>query len=185
MFDEVVSAREALRNTSLRTDCHDFEVSTILFLTHPLHSLPYHDSSSANSQPLICYAVAQERCPMWASKGECGLNPNFMLRSCQKSCGLCGPGVDSVRTLTHLHSCMMLCCHCDNICVRIAARTSFWSCSLKTLPSWLNSTLRCQLTVAFPATEWCSGCKCRQPAYHAYAAPGCCADPACKGICTG
>ncbi|CAL5224706.1 g7434 [Coccomyxa viridis] len=60
LFDEVVSAREELRNMSLRTECHDFE----------------------------------ERCPQWASKGECGLNPNFMLRSCQKSCGLCGPGVD-------------------------------------------------------------------------------------------
>ena len=36
-----------------------------------------------------CYV--QERCAQWASKGECSLNPNFMLRSCKKSCGQCSP----------------------------------------------------------------------------------------------
>ena len=40
LFDEVVSAREALRNTSLRTDCHDFEVMTISWLELPLHGVP-------------------------------------------------------------------------------------------------------------------------------------------------
>lgn len=39
----------------------------------------------------------QERCALWASKGECDLNPNFMLRSCQGSCGLCSPGSADVR----------------------------------------------------------------------------------------
>lgn len=33
----------------------------------------------------------QDRCAQWASKGECSLNPNFMLRSCKKSCGQCSP----------------------------------------------------------------------------------------------
>ncbi len=29
LFDEVVSVREELRNMSLRTECHDFEVTTL------------------------------------------------------------------------------------------------------------------------------------------------------------
>ena len=31
----------------------------------------------------------QERCPEWAGRGECGLNPNYMMRACKLSCGLC------------------------------------------------------------------------------------------------
>ncbi|CAK0787529.1 hypothetical protein CVIRNUC_010749 [Coccomyxa viridis] len=33
----------------------------------------------------------EDRCAQWASKGECSLNPNFMLRSCKKSCSQCSP----------------------------------------------------------------------------------------------
>ncbi|KAK9905110.1 hypothetical protein WJX75_009783 [Coccomyxa subellipsoidea] len=33
----------------------------------------------------------EARCTEWASKGECGLNPNFMLRACKAACGLCTP----------------------------------------------------------------------------------------------
>ena len=34
----------------------------------------------------LCF---QERCPEWAGRGECGLNPTFMLRTCKLSCNLC------------------------------------------------------------------------------------------------
>ena len=33
-----------------------------------------------------------KNCKFWASIGECGKNPNFMLFNCSKSCGVC-PGM--------------------------------------------------------------------------------------------
>ena len=43
------------------------------------------------SGALTSACCVQDRCALWAGKGECSLNPNFMLRSCKKSCGQCSP----------------------------------------------------------------------------------------------
>ena len=32
-----------------------------------------------------------DKCELWAVEGECGTNPEFMLRNCRKACGGCGP----------------------------------------------------------------------------------------------
>merc|ERR1719208_224230 len=36
-----------------------------------------------------------EKCPEWASTGECGKNPGFMMTQCQKSCDTCGKCFDA------------------------------------------------------------------------------------------
>ncbi|CAL8464472.1 g4007 [Coccomyxa elongata] len=40
---------------------------------------------------------SEARCKEWARKGECGLNPNFMLRACKAACGLCGPAAPKAK----------------------------------------------------------------------------------------
>lgn len=35
-----------------------------------------------------------EECVAWASQGECDANPNYMLKSCKKSCFVCGTKMD-------------------------------------------------------------------------------------------
>ena len=30
-----------------------------------------------------------DKCELWAVEGECGINPKFMLRHCQKACKVC------------------------------------------------------------------------------------------------
>ena len=33
-----------------------------------------------------------QRCYLWAGRGECSKNPNYMLQMCAKSCGQCVSG---------------------------------------------------------------------------------------------
>lgn len=35
--------------------------------------------------------AVQLRCDGWAVRGECGMNPGFMHRTCRAACGLCRP----------------------------------------------------------------------------------------------
>merc|ERR1712216_322271 len=43
-----------------------------------------------SSHPAACADVGNAtECKIWADRGECYSNPNFMARECSKSCGLC------------------------------------------------------------------------------------------------
>lgn len=159
---------------SLRTECHDFEVSTLLIPVWKQPSIACRGTTKSCVEIQRTHAVVQERCPQWASKGECGLNPNFMLRSCQKSCGLCGPGVDPVRTSPQPHLCVTQGCHAYMRCA--ACTTRLDNQALAFVLGYMPLKVDCFVA------EWCSGSKCGNPAYYAHASPGCCADPACKGI---
>lgn len=44
-----------------------------------------------------------QRCAFWASQGECDANPNYMLRSCQKSCEVCYTGKTPEQIIKEFH----------------------------------------------------------------------------------
>lgn len=44
-----------------------------------------------SGSPRVACIDEDERCELWASKGECKSNPQYMLMSCRKSCSSCIP----------------------------------------------------------------------------------------------
>lgn len=61
------------------------------------------DGTCLSSDSLVGCEDEEEMCEEWAKMGECEANPNYMLKSCQKSCGTCGDSVaersKKIRTL--------------------------------------------------------------------------------------
>jgi hypothetical protein len=46
---------------------------------------------SDDSASVMC-SDFNDSCPAWANRGECDINPSYMLQNCQLSCGVCTPG---------------------------------------------------------------------------------------------
>ncbi|KAJ7337772.1 hypothetical protein OS493_007927 [Desmophyllum pertusum] len=48
----------------------------------------YGGKRCENSKWTQCVDSNPEQCPRWANKGECSTNPIWMLKNCEKSCGV-------------------------------------------------------------------------------------------------
>ena len=66
--------------------------------TKRLSVLWVHESGECRNDPKETF------CCDWASKGECDVNPSFMLQSCSASCGLCGETESCVSSVNNYQS---------------------------------------------------------------------------------
>ena len=81
-------------NCSELVDDGEFENNPVFMFSNCAKSCNSCDDgkkgSTTTTEEEDCQDLQPEECPEWAEDGECEANPDYVLRNCAKSCGVCG-----------------------------------------------------------------------------------------------
>jgi len=84
MFETTREISDKLIQTYIDADMTDQEIDYQF-----INDMEYIKSLPVNEKVDVSCRDTDNRCPQWAKKNDCTLNPKYMLKHCAKSCGSC------------------------------------------------------------------------------------------------